>query len=127
MATTLDRKRPYGTVHGGTGNTAFEQDGKEFDAQGREIVKARQAAAPVSQGAPAGNQSAVAHVTKDSQGNLFRDGEIIDTEDMTVESVRALASDMGLGLHRAIGKPTALAAIMEAAGPVDQLATQLGE
>jgi hypothetical protein len=32
----LDRNRPYGIVYGNAGH-AFEQDGKKFDSQGREI------------------------------------------------------------------------------------------
>ena len=53
MAATLDRKRPYGTVHGGSGanRTRFEQDGKEFDAAGREIVHAAPLKAQANPGA----------------------------------------------------------------------------
>ena len=129
MAATLDRKRPYGTVHGGTGanRTRFEQDGKEFDAAGREIVHTAPVKAQAAPSGPVGDQAALAVVTKDAQGNLFRDGEILDTEDMTVETLRVLAKDMGLKLHPQTGKAKVLGAITEAAGPVDQLATQLGE
>jgi hypothetical protein len=125
MGATLDLTRPYGTVHGGGYAAAFEQDGKEFDASGKEIVraavKAKAASAP-SANADAGTPSPV---TKDAQGNLFRDGEILDTDDMTVETLHVLAKDMGLRLHPQTGKAKVLAAIIEAAGPVDQLATQL--
>ena len=129
MAATLDRKRPYGTVHGGTGanRTRFEQDGKEFDAAGREIVHTAPVKAQANPGAPAGDQTALVVITKDAQGNLFRDGEILDTEDMTAETLHVLAKDMGLRLHPQTGKAKVLGAITEAAGPVDQLATQLGE
>lgn len=129
MATTLDRKRPYGTVHGGSGanRTRFEQDGKEFDAAGREIVHAAPLKAQADTGAPAGEQTALALITKDAQGNLFRDGEILDTEDMTAETLHVLAKDMGLRLHPQTGKAKVLGAITEAAGPVDQLATQMGD
>ena len=125
MAATLDRKRPYGTVHGGTSNTAYEQDGKEFDAAGREIVAKRVepiiAAAPVDADGPN-----IVTVTKDAQGNLFRNSEVLDTEDMTAETLHVLAKDMGLKLHPATKRAKALIAITEAAGPVDQLAAQLG-
>lgn len=126
MASKLDRTRPFGSVHGGTSNVAYEQDGKEFDASGNEIVRA--AAAPKATqapGAPA-DAGAAAIVTKDAQGNLFLDGQIIDTEDATVETLRVIAKDMGLRLHPQTGKAKVLAAIIEAAGPVDQLATQMG-
>lgn len=129
MATTLDRKRPYGTVHGGSGanRTRFEQDGKEFDAAGREIVRAAEPRPVEAEMVrPAGDKTN-AIITKDAQGNLFRDGEILDTEDMTAETLHVLAKDMGLKLHKQTGRVKALAAITEAAGPVDQLATQLGD
>ncbi len=127
MATTLDRQRPYGTVHGGSTKTRYEQDGKEFDASGKEIVRA--AAAPKDTPPPSApaDTGAPSVVTKDAQGNLFRDGQILDTEDATVETLHVIAKDMGLRLHRQTGKPKVLAAIIEAAGPVDQLATQMGE
>lgn len=129
MATTLDRKRPYGTVHGGSGanRTRFEQDGKEFDAAGREIVHAAPLKAQANPGAPAGDQTALVVITKDAQGNLFRDGEILDTDDMTLETLHAMAKDMGLKLHKQTGRVKVLGAITEAAGPVDQLATQMGD
>ncbi len=133
MATTLDRKRPYGTVHGGSGvnRARYEQDGKEFDAAGREIVPAPKAKS-VDDMIDVARSFAQLHaapspVTKDAQGNLFRDGEILDTEDMTVETLRVLANDMGLRLHPQTGKAKVLGAITEAAGPVDQLATQMGD
>ena len=123
MAATLDRKRPYGTVHGGSSKTRFEQDGKEFDAQGREITRSlAPKAATVVQAA-----SDPMTVTKDSQGNLFRNGEVLDTDDMTLETLHILAKDIGMKLHPATKKAKVLAAIMEAAGPADQLAAQLGE
>lgn len=129
MAATLDRKRPYGTVHGGSGanRTRFEQDGKEFDAAGREIVHAAPLKAQANPGAPAGDKAALAVITKDAQGNLFRDGEILDTDDMTLETLHVMAKDMGLQLHKQTGRVKVLAAITEAAGPVDQLATQMGD
>lgn len=127
MAATLDRTRPFGSVHGGNGLVAYEQDGKEFDASGKEIVRA--AAAPKTAQGPSAppDTGAPSVVTKDAQGNLFLDGQIIDTEDATVETLRVIAKDMGLRLHPQTGKPKVLAAIIEAAGPVDQLATQMGE
>lgn len=134
MAAKLDRSRPYGSVHGGSGHVAYEQDGKEFDASGIEIVRAAPAKATsvdkmLDEARAAANAAAgtPALVTKDTQGNLFRDGEILDTEDMTVESLRQLAKDMGLKLHPQTGKAKVLGAIIEAAGPVDQLATQMGD
>ena len=129
MAATLDHKRPYGTIHGGSGanRARFEQDGKEFDGSGREIVRVTVAKAPAAPSETATDKTTAVNVAKDAQGNLFLNGEILDTEDMTVEAVRALAKDMGLDLHKLIGKPKALAAIMAAAGPVDQLAAQLGD
>ena len=129
MATTLDRKRPYGTVHGGTGanRTRFEQDGKEFDAAGREIVHAKAAPAEVATITKSTHGATPTLVTKDAQGNLFRDGEILDTDDMTAETLHVLAKDMGLRLHPQTGKAKVLGAITEAAGPVDQLATQMGD
>lgn len=127
MAAKLDRTRPYGSVHGGSGDTAYEQDGKEFDAAGNEIVRAKAQAKPAAADVPPPDTGTPVQVTKDTQGNLFRDGEILDTEDMTVETLRQLAKDMGLRLHPQTGKPKVLGAIIEAAGPVDQLATQMGE
>ena len=127
MAATLDRKRPYGTVHGGTGKTAYEQDGKEFDAAGREIVHAKAAPAEVATITKSTDGATPTVVTKDAQGNLFRDGEILDTDDMTLETLHAMAKDMGLQLHKQTGRVKVLAAIVEAAGPVDQLATQMGD
>lgn len=126
MAATLDAKRPYGTVHGGSSKTRYEQDGKEFDAQGREIVATR-ATSTKAQEPATSNPPGVASITKDTQGNLFRDGQILDTDDMTVESLHIMAKDMGMKLHPATKKGKVLAAITEAAGPVDQLAAQLGE
>lgn len=125
MAAKLDRTRPYGSVHGGSGDTAYEQDGKEFDASGNEIVQAQAKAKPTAVAAPA-DTGARSPVTKDTQGNLFRDGEILDTDAMTVETLHAIAKDMGLKLHPQTKAPKVLAAITEAAGPVDQLAAQLG-
>ena len=128
MASTLDHKRPYGTIHGGTGanRARFEQDGKEFDGTGREIVRATVAKAPAAPSETTAAKVTAVNVAKDAQGNLFLNGEILDTEDMTVEAMRALAKDMGLKLHPQTGKAKVLAAIMEGAGPVDQLAAQLG-
>ena len=40
MASKLDRSRPYGTVHGGSGVVVYEQDGKEFDGAGNQVVRA---------------------------------------------------------------------------------------
>lgn len=126
MASKLDRSRPYGTVHGGSGVVVYEQDGKEFDGAGNQVVRAEPAQVQAS-GQQAGDPGAEpSPVTKDAQGNLFRDGETLDTEDMTVETLRAIAKDMGLRLHPQTGKAKVLAAITEAAGPVDQLATQMG-
>lgn len=126
MAATLDRKRPYGTVHGGNSKTRFEQDGKEFDGAGQEIVAPRAVAAKTQDSAMSDPDGGTAPVTKDAQGNLFRDGQILDTDDMTIETLHVLAKDMGLRLHPATKKAKVLAAITEAAGPVDQLAAQLG-
>lgn len=131
MAATLDRKRPYGTVHGGNSKTRFEQDGKEFDGAGHEIVRPPAVATGVDKMIDAARGFAQLHaagplVTKDAQGNLFRDGQILDTDDMTIETLHVLAKDMGLRLHPATKKAKVLAAITEAAGPVDQLAAQLG-
>lgn len=126
MASKLDRSRPYGTVHGGSGVVVYEQDGKEFDGAGNQVVRAEPVQVQAS-GQQAGDPGAEpSPATKDAQGNLFRDGEILDTEDMTVEALRTIAKDMGLRLHPQTGKAKVLAAITEAAGPVDQLATQMG-
>lgn len=43
---TLDKKRPYGEIHGG-GPAVYEQDGVLFDNRGREIGADWQPAAPV--------------------------------------------------------------------------------
>lgn len=129
MASTLDHKRPYGTIHGGSGanRARFEQDGKEFDGAGREIVRVTVAKAPAAPSETVADKTTAVNVAKDAQGNLFLSGEILDTEDMTVDAARALAKHMGLKLHPQTGKAKVLAAIMEAAGPVDQLAAQLGD
>jgi hypothetical protein len=39
MSRTLDRSKPFGTIHGGHG-AAFTQEGAEFDAQGEEVTGA---------------------------------------------------------------------------------------
>ena len=84
MASKLDRSRPYGTVHGGSGVVVYEQDGKEFDGAGNQVVRAEPAQVQAS-GQQAGDPGAEpSPVTKDAQGNLFRDGEILDTEDHVV-------------------------------------------
>jgi hypothetical protein len=36
-AKTLDKSRPYGTIHGGEGAARFEQGGKKFDFGGKEV------------------------------------------------------------------------------------------
>jgi hypothetical protein len=45
---TLDKKRPYATVHGGDGERmhAFEQDGLLFDQQGNEVEAGQPAPQP---------------------------------------------------------------------------------
>lgn len=35
----LDKSKDYGTVYGSTDGVAFEQDGKQFDIYGAEIVR----------------------------------------------------------------------------------------
>ncbi len=128
MAATLDRKRPFGTTHGGeTAGACFVQDQKYFDNAGNEIVRAAATKAADEPMESAADKTTAVNVAKDAQGNLFLNGEILDTEDMTVEAARALSKDMGLKLHPQTGKAKVLAAIMEAAGPVDQLAAQLGD
>lgn len=124
MAATLDKKRHYGTVHGGDTGVHFVQDGKNFDAQGDEVLPKH--AKPAAAAAPASSDGPVT-VTKDAQGNLFRNGETLDLEDMTAETLHVLAKEMGLKLHPSTKRPKALAAIMEAAGPADELSAQLGE
>ena len=57
MASKLDRSRPYGTVHGGSGVVVYEQDGKEFDGAGNQVVRAEPAQVQAS-GQQAGDPGA---------------------------------------------------------------------
>lgn len=120
MPAKLDRSRPYGTVHGGDGTgPAFMQDGKEFDNRGVEMVGAENVSSAETE------QTEGAAITRDAQGNLIFDGQVLDTESMTPEQLHALAKLMGLRMHHNTGRSKMLIAITQAAGPVDQLAAQL--
>lgn len=126
MGAKLDRSRPYGTIHeaeGGGMRACYEQDYKQFDTKGDEIVATAIAGGKVDDGT--GPQPVL--VSKDAQGNLMKDGETLDTEAMNAEELHTLAASMGMKLHPMTGKAKTLVAITAAAVPVDQVAAQLGD
>lgn len=121
MGAKLDRSRSFGTVHGSDTGACYEQDHKEFNNEGEEIVKAgAKSVAPADDAPPA-----AVVVTVDAAGNLSKDGVILDLEGMELDDLHALAASMGLTLHARLGAAKTAAAITDAAVPADQLSQQL--
>lgn len=121
----LDRSRPYGSIHGSGGRACYEQDYKEFDQNGDEIVAAAIADGKVDDATVP--QPALVLVNKDTQNNLMKDGVILDLDGMELNALHALAKDMGLKLHPLTRETKVIAAITDAAMPLDQVAAQLGD
>ncbi len=130
MGAKLDKSRPYGSIHGSGDGAAngrvacYEQDYKEFDAQGDEIVRDPNATAA----APA--KPRVTKTIVDGKAQLKVDGQVIDLNTQNLVVLRDLATAMELVLHKQLGKAKTIAAITEAA-PLDtgddQLDQQLAE
>ena len=71
---TLDKTKPWFSVHGDASGAAFEQDGCLFGLDGNEIVLAERAAA-VTVDPPAEQQPAIASAADD------KDGEVIERQE----------------------------------------------
>lgn len=123
----LDRNRPYGSIHGSGGRACYEQDYKEFDQNGDEIVAAGTVIPDGKVDDGTVPQPALVLVSKDARGNLMKDRVILDLDGMELNALHALAKDMGLKLHPLTRETKAIAAITDAAMPLDQVAAQLGD
>lgn len=127
MGAKLDKSRPYGTVYGDTTGVCFEQDHKEFDSAGNQIVKAEAQRVNLDGTEYKEPEPVLVVLTKDDQGNVMREGQILDLEGMERDELHVLASAMGLDLNPQLGAPKTRRAIIEGATLVDQMSQQLSQ
>lgn len=106
MAATLDRKRPYGEVFGDSAPHRYEQDGKYFDHEGKQIVVEDDTdTTKTDSKAPAAPQIALIK------------GVPLVLDDLDQQALKQIAIDLSLGLPPQLGAVKLRAAIV-AASPV---------
>lgn len=109
---TLDKSRPFAEVFG-YAEYRYEQDGRQFDHFGNEVVQASKASKPAT--APAGTTATI-------------DGHAVDLEAQDRDVLYDLATNrMGLRLHTQLGKAKIIAAIKDKLASEQKPASQLDE
>ncbi len=97
--TTLNRSKPFAEIYGESAPYRYEQDGKGFDQEGKEVVSTSNTTAP------AGSDS----------GNAELDA-------MDLAALKAKATEMGLSFHPLTGEVKMRALVLAAMQPASTTA-----